>query len=161
MGRIIPKCLKPPTSILSLSYNYVPIIIVSPKKIFHYCWSPMIVGDTNATKVAMCIGPFQEPPQAENQRLASKIRFLRKIVWHGISIDIVWLATLYICSNHTSTGCMWLCISAVYIYSNLQVVSPHLPALHQKNWKKWMEGCDLSHPNIKHPVGWNDSSDHE
>ena len=97
----------------------------------------MIVGDTNATKVAMCIGPFQEPPQAEKSaaRVQDSVSTENCVTWDR-NIDIVWLATLYICSNHTSTGCMWLCISAVYIYSNLQVVSPHLPALHPKNGNK-------------------------
>ena len=49
---------------------------------------------------------------------------------------------------------MWLCISAEKKPS-IVIYRLYLPTyLLSKMEKNWMEGCDLSHPNIKHPVGW-------
>ena len=44
---------------------------------------PLIVGDTNATKVAMFIGPFQEPPQAEKSaaRVQNSVSTENCVTW--------------------------------------------------------------------------------
>ena len=116
----------------------------------------------------MCIGPLQEAPR--NSAGRSKNWEIVSWEWYTLWLNqqktiensefitfihflVDSLSNMLIFHSYYGLVYQRFCKSAVYIYRLCHVVSPHLSALLSKKWIETVDGCALSHPNIKHARG--------